>query len=231
MYNNKKSSNLKNAINLTGSNVVMLKEQIDSIKSEGRTKDWTNRRIGEEIFRTKKELKSLKTEMDLHLITDRAAAKEMVKPPASYEARTYHLQRAAALAQGQEPGQLAGIYEQIVQEPETYKYKNEYKSIFASRIPEEEKAAFESVVRKHQTPEETAQERELRALDAMEKHLNLVKGQVDIALDELEKNGTTGIDIQQTLEGILGNVEKQRFKDLAPEDKPQNQETMQQARE
>jgi len=226
----KQTVSLREAVARSAGQIQHLKEKIAGLRDSGKQPAWIRKEIQNAAKDTFNRLQPLKTEMKLHALSQKAAARQK-ETSTDWPARQYYLQLAGQLAEGRSAEGLNELYKEVLSDPELGQFKGEFERVIESKLPEAEQAEFLSLKRRHMTPLEEQQEREKIGAEAWEAHVETISGFLDLALEELEKNGHTAIDVQNIFDEMQQNINKQKSSTIEPERRPENQEQMRQMQE
>ena len=203
-------TNYRNLISKSEGQLEKLRAKLDNLKSEGRTREWTQQQTQAATKEAREALAALHRQRELQLIQDTAAARE-IKRPGSYSERSYHLQKAATLAQGLAGEQLTRLFEQATLDPEARANWREYAEVIEPRLTDPAlNAKLQELARKLETPEETEQRKDRQALQALEKHLQMIAGLELEAVQELAEGKNPAISITEAFNACLDNVQAHR---------------------
>jgi len=209
-------------------NVKMFKATRDHLISEGRTQDWTKKSISEAKEKAAEKVATQKGEMKKALLNAELNTRDLLKPQENYTERLYHLQRAQALAQGGDPVE---VYRSILKEPDSREYKNEYESILKPGLEGNDLARFEEIRRNNLTDNEIHFERETRLIESLKKHMQMLEGFCDQAINEIYEQGDTNISIGEMVEPAIKNAQSNMLRDVRPIDKQENAQILQDHKE
>lgn len=173
--------------------------------SEGRSKEWTKGAVVELADKAKEQLKQLRNQRHLQLTLDRTDVRDSIKPSDRYNERSYHLQKAQALAQSMTPEQLVKHYRDLT--GEAREHKNEYRDIFQARMDEDNLLQWFEAVEANYTPEERQQAYELAAIDTLEQHMETIDNLTGEKLNDI-MTGKYSPAYDQPMLDVFEEVEK-----------------------
>ena len=146
-------------------------------KGEGRNQEWTEKAVTTYTYAAKEALVKIQAARMTTILDKLEEVNSMIEPNKDHAARTYHLTRAATLAQGRDPENLVGMYKQIMADPEARAFKGEYEAVIGAAIEGSDYgAAFLDVKRQHMTEQEKDRERHRIFLQSIAKHMQTLSG-------------------------------------------------------
>ncbi len=188
-----------------------LQERVYQIKNEGRSREWESRQIQNAVSKTKETLKDLSKQRKAELIYQNELAEKIVEPSRSWNERNYHLNRAAALANGRKGDELVKLYRNLMNDPESRQFKGEYEAIFKPNMAEGE---LDMIRQEYLTEDERHQQKFKKAIKAMSDHVQTIEGLENQFVDEIAHGDQPDFDsLQLHLDRMKENAEKQGFKE------------------
>ena len=185
------------------------KNAIDGIKYEGRAEHWTKGEILRETEKAKEATKQAHIDAQKALLLGRAEARHRLKSDKPYNARQYHATKAAALLQGLNDAQLLQVYQGILNDPEAFEYKREYEEILPLKIKDDtNKLKFEELRRNNMSQDERDQEQDLRFIDSMEQHAEMLKNMAANNVKDVFKGGAPSMDLSEAVALAIENAEQ-----------------------
>ena len=195
---------------LTNGQIKALQMKIESLKAQGRKDHWTLGEIRKAAEATKQAVRKLQAEREVNYIRDKAATRDSIKRHDDFGKRTYHVQRAAALAQGLSGERLLGLYTQILNDTEARQFKHEYEDVLGTRITDPElQIEFDNIRQANFSPDEKEKAKNEAGLKALGSHLQTLEGHEKMAIEQLEHEHTTDIDVSDIFKGVMLNIDKQ----------------------
>jgi len=185
------------------------KNAIEGAKYEGRNERWTKDQTLKATQKAREAAMQAYIDAQKALLIGRAEVRHRLKSDKPYDARQYHSTKMSALSQGLSDEQLIQVYQNVLNDPEAFEYKKEYEEILSLKIKDEGKQLeFEELRRNNMSQDERDQERDLRFIDTMEKHAEMIKGLAASNIGDVLNGNGPGTDLLETVDLAIENAEQ-----------------------